>query len=198
MNNNNTIIRNEMKKKRLRFFAEQGEYAVFSHACQVLVLQSSLWKTSTNVALYRPFRGEVDTMLLIEKAFEDKKNLYFPRCIQTDIQEENTMEFVQIIEEKFSLSFESGMYAIQEPCKDLCAVPLPSDTLIILPCLAYNSEGYRLGYGGGYYDRLLANHQGYSLVMAFSFQYSADIEPQVWDVPINIIANEKEIYECNI
>ncbi len=196
----NSLIRKEKKSARMSFYGQRKEYACFSQLCQALVCNHSIWKSAKNIALYLPFRGEVETSYLIEKAYKEDKNLYFPRCFsckENGEKQQNIIEFIKISSEDYAHSFEVGMYGISEPKKELAASKISEDALIILPCLAYNDKGYRLGYGGGYYDRFLSKHKGPSLVLAFSFQYSSEIIPQSWDIPINFIANEKEILCCN-
>ncbi len=193
----NKEIRNTFRNKRNSFY-NSSEYKSFSLFAQENILQSSLWQNSNNIALYLPFRGEVDTEILIKQAYQEKKNLYFPRCI-----EDNTIEFIKISKKDFSHSFESGAFGIKEPKKELLPSQLPEKSLVILPCLAYNKNGFRLGYGGGYYDRLLAKNKEEkdfytALLLAFSFQENSLIKPQSWDIPVQYISNEKEFLCCPI
>lgn len=194
----NDLIRKEMRKKRVFFSSQRAEYSIFSSLCQSFVLNSNFWKKASHIALYMPFRGEVETKNLIEQAYSENKRLYFPRCIPSKSPEESgRMEFICIEAESFSHAFESGAYGILEPKRGLKSTLLPKNTLVILPCLAYTEQGYRLGYGGGYYDRLLASNEYISLCLAFSFQFSSDIASQAWDIPIDYIANEVELICCN-
>ncbi len=194
----NNVIRKEMRNKRMLFYSNSHEYECFSKSCQVLVLSSNVWNEAKNIALYLPFRGEVDTHILIDSAYSQSKNLYFPRCLPTiEEQSAGKMDFVQISKSDYITSFESGSYGILEPKTLIPSIQLPKNTLVILPCLAYNLEGFRLGYGGGYYDRLLANKEYLSMILCFSFQYNPQVIPQSWDIPVNYIANEKEIICSN-
>ncbi len=190
-----SFIRKEMKNKRLCLYEQQVEYANFSKICQVNVLESKFWNEAENIALYQSFRGEVDTSFLIQRAYEEGKNVYFPRCVSEEIQNkaEHLLEFIPISTDCFASSFEAGNYGILEPKKELEAYEMPDNTLVFLPCLAYNKNGHRLGYGGGYYDRFLASHSVKSCILAFSFQYSDKIIPQVWDIAVDYIATEKEL-----
>ncbi len=193
----NIQIRSSMRKKREDFFNSKN-YKNFSTLIQERIISSNIWQESQDIALYIPFRGEVDSALLIENAYYQNKNIYFPRCL--DDKKKGEMVFIKIDKENFASSFFSGAYGIQEPKKELAPSCLPKKTLVILPCLAYNKNGYRLGYGGGYYDRLLAKNakENYytALLLAFSFQEESTIIPQTWDMPVQYISNEKELICC--
>ncbi len=194
----NSLIRKEMKNKRRDFHTQQSEYANFSEFCQVNVLKSEIWQKSKHVALYKAFNGEVETEMLYKEAYKEDKQVYFPRCtFSEDENQNNYLEFIAIEEDKFDNSFEIASYGILEPKKILQAKELPKDTLVFLPCLAYNKKGYRLGYGGGYYDKFLASHKVKSFLLAFSFQYSEKLIPQVWDIAVDFISNEKEAMQIN-
>ncbi len=190
----NKQIREEMRKKRLLFFKQQKKYSELSTKCQALLLESELWKQSEHIALYRPFRGEVDTALLIKEGYSMGKALYFPRCLSfVECGEYGKMEFVSIKEEHFDTSFQEGYFGIMEPKNACLSCTLPAKTLVVLPCLAYNSDGYRLGYGGGFYDRFLSKHDCTPLSLVFKFQQNEAIEVKSWDIPLNYIVNEEEM-----
>ncbi len=228
LKNNN--IRNLMKKKRIDFFNQENKvknisknnsllYDEYSKKCQEFVLNSNIWKKSKNIALYLPVNNEVDTHILIKNAYQESKNIYFPRCLsEKEAEKKGIMEFVLIDESIFDTAFEIASYGILEPIKELQSVALPEKTLVILPCLVYNMQGFRLGYGGGYYDRLLAKnftqshslshslqansyHYYEALLLAFSFQENTAEEtsfiPQCWDIPVQFISTERGFLCCN-
>ncbi len=197
-------IRKIMRENRNELHKNSSLHEQFSKSAQLHIINSDIWKHSEHIALYRSFRGEVETNLLIESGYLESKKIYFPRCNNPKI-DNGKMEFIEISQNNFSTSFTSGNYGILEPNLSLESSILPKATLVILPCLAYNKQGYRLGYGGGYYDRLLAINTNYSkleayyipLILAFSFQENSSFISNSWDIPANYIANEKEII-CTI
>lgn len=95
---------------------------------------------SKNVMLFYPTKYEIDLRGLLE----DDKNFYFPR-----VKDENLLICPYLVGDRL----EKSCFNILEPCSE------PVDTsvldLIIVPALMVDKKGYRLGYGGGYYDRLL-------------------------------------------
>ncbi len=190
----NKQIREAMRKKRLLFFEQHEQYSVFSAQCQALLLESSFYKKAKNIAVYRPFHGEVDTALLIEDAYKAKKNIYYPRCLSfLECGEYGKMEFVNIKEEDFENAFQEGFFGILEPKNCLEASQVPENTLVILPCLAYNSDGYRLGYGGGFYDRFLSKAKYIPISLVFSFQFTDELEVKPWDIPLEYIISEERV-----
>ncbi len=194
----NKQIREEMRKKRLLFYKQHEEYTELSRKCQVQLLESELWKNIQNLAIYMPFRGEVDTSLLIEDAYKTNKNIYFPRCLSfLESGEYGKMEFVCIKKENFNEAFQEGYFGILEPKNAFSAVTVPENTLVIMPCLAYNSEGYRLGYGGGFYDRFLSKGNYIPLSLVFLFQHTDEIEVKHWDIPLKYLVNEENFICCN-
>ncbi len=195
----NKQIREEMRKKRLLFCEQRDKYTELSIKCQAILLESKVWKQSEHIALYMPFRGEVDTSLLVKEGYKAEKKLYFPRCLSfLECGEYGKMEFVHLEEEEFDDAFQEGYFGILEPKTNHLACTLPEKSLVVLPCLAYNSRGYRLGYGGGFYDRFLSKHNYIPLSLVFKFQQSEEIEVKEWDIPLDNIVNEEEMLCYNL
>ncbi len=104
---------------------------------------------------------EVDTRPIILGAFERGKNVAVPRCIPGTLQ----IEFLLIT----SLDdLRPGAYGIAEPDPDRCR-PLPDAqrSICIVPALAFDAEGYRLGFGKGYFDRFLSAYKGVKAGICF-------------------------------
>ena len=76
-----------------------------------------------------------------------------------------------------------------------CSVgPEINPDIVIIPLLAFNKEGYRLGYGGGYYDRSFATclKGAFSIGVAYSFQEVSDLTVEEHDIPLDVVVTEKE------
>jgi len=108
------------------------------------ILNSLEFQQSKNIALYYPLMGEIDLRGLFN--IKDK-NFYLPRCIGTE------MEFVLFQGEDFLID---GDFKVKVPV-GLAINPNILD-LIYIPALMANKNGYRLGYGKGYYDRFLSKY----------------------------------------
>jgi len=102
------------------------------------------------VLAYVPTRSELDICGFLEQALADKKALFLP------VVQGKRMEFYQISRPG---ELRPGAYGILEPPGDRPFRPEDyRDILWILPGVGYDREGYRMGYGGGYYDRYMADH----------------------------------------
>jgi 5-formyltetrahydrofolate cyclo-ligase len=102
------------------------------------------------IYLYRSFGSEVDLANRLLKIRPELVHCY-PR-----IQEGNNLQFVRYVGQ----GFEKNKYGIEEPLFDESLLDsVNPETLLLTPCLAVNRDGYRLGYGGGYYDRFLSGNK---------------------------------------
>ena len=121
-----------------------------------LFLASDLYLRASLIFAYASQKREADTFYLMEKILGDGKRLALPRCL-----ENGEMEAVEI----FTLEdLERGSFGIFEPKKS-CPRPEKKDLdLVYAPCLSASYKGQRLGKGGGYYDRFLADFSGKILV----------------------------------
>ncbi len=161
-----------------------------SSQIQNALLTENIWKSATNIALYMPISGEVDTKILLEAAWIDKKTVFLPRCNR---QLKGNMDF--FICNSYA-DLELGNYNILEP-KSHTILWDNSFDLLILPAVGFDKNGYRLGFGGGYYDRFLSkNTTTFSLGLAFSWQILDNLSPDFWnewDIKVNAIAYEDGI-----
>lgn len=130
---------------------------------------------------------EVDTTLLIDRAFADGKAVACPVCDTRNC----TMDFL-IIRSYDDLS--SGSYGISEPSAVNCLPALPDrSSLCIVPALACVRTGLRLGYGKGYYDRFLAGFRGMSIIACYDDYLLDDIPFGEYDRKADFIAVESGI-----
>lgn len=120
------------------------------------------YKNSESVLVYVSSAIEVDTHKIIEYSFKKNKRVLAPRCIPNT----NLMEFYEI--SSFD-DLESGAFGIMEP-KDKCKriKTFSSDSCCIVPALAYDKRGYRLGFGKGFYDRFLDKYDGKKIGLCYN------------------------------
>ena len=100
------------------------------------------------MALFSTLAGEIDTTPVIRLAQRDGKQLYFPRMIPG-----TSLEFLHVSELG---SMRHGRYRVLEPARDSESETLTTDAMILVPGVAFDWKGGRLGRGAGYYDRALA------------------------------------------
>lgn len=142
------------------------------------------------VLLYASFRSEVDTRNIAEDLIHRDKKIAFPVC-----GEDGFMTF-HIISNLSQLK--KSEMGIPEPDISLPQPKITENTVCVVPALALTVSGFRLGYGGGYYDRFLAkNPCVFTVALAYEESVTDSLPVSDFDVKINmIITNERKIY-CN-
>ena len=173
-------LRNTIKKQRLALHEQEVQDKSFSCLAQLKTLNLENYKT---VGIYLSVRNELDTTKMIEYLWENKKEVYIPKC-----ENEGVMNFYKID------SFEdviAGKFGISEP-KVLENKQNELD-LMIVPLMACNKDGYRLGMGGGYYDRFIEKYPTKTIGVAYDFQYT-DFIPEVHDLKFDVLITDENIY----
>ncbi len=122
------------------------------------------WQGAKRVGLYAAFDNEVDTRLVFERGLAENKLMAFPRVTGVG-------EMVYLREDRWS-DMEPNEWGILEPASSSERIPIEDLDLVAVPGVAFSRDGYRIGFGGGYYDRLLvALRPGtLSVGLAYSFQ----------------------------
>lgn len=89
----------------------------------------------------------------------------------------------------------AGHYGIREPAEPAWADPAALD-LVIVTALAFDPSGWRLGHGGGHFDRLLAATRGFTVCLAFECQKMTAVPSEPHDVPVRMIVTESAVYRA--
>lgn len=146
---------------------------------QELLFQSNQWQMAKVVALTLSLPAEFNTAPIIQRAWQDKKQVVVPKIVA------NQMFFVLITPDS---TYKSGMMSILEPVND---VPFDKQAidLAIIPGLAYTRTGYRLGYGAGYFDRFLSDFHGKTIALAMKPQLVDDLPIEPHDEQVEYILN---------
>lgn len=146
------------------------------------------YQAAKHIAFYHGVKGEVDLSELWNRALRDQKFCYFP-VIMTNL----SLSFLPAIP---SVNYRLNQYGIPEPEVDLAqAIPPNKLDLILVPLVAFDQHGTRIGMGKGYYDRTLSTLRPKLLLgVAYEFQQQPLIQPQPWDVKLDAVVTEKTIY----
>ena len=147
------------------------------------ILESSAIEQANTVFVYVSFGSEVDTIPLIKDLFYLGKRVGVPLCNPTD----HTMTVYEIND--FS-QLKKGHYGIPEPDKGLKEIIKDEIDLVIVPGVAFDKKGYRMGYGGGYYDRFLEDFDGYTIGIAFSECIEEELPRGEFDRKVNEVIKE--------
>ena len=141
-------------------------------------------QTSSKFMLYVDFRNEVATRDIISKLLDLGKEVYLP----VTLKEETKL----IPKRIFSLDdLVPGAYGILEPNVDAPIIDPSLLDVVVVPGSAFDKNGYRTGYGGGYYDRFLENIDAIRVGVCFDFQLVDDVFPEEHDKKMDFIITEK-------
>ena len=147
-------------------------------------LKHPFYQEAKVIATYLSFPHEFQTQELIEQALKDGKKVLIPKTYP-----KGRMDFVvydpqQLVKTSFGLL---------EPQGDLEVVDASQIDLIHVPGLAFTTEGYRIGYGGGYYDRYLKHFSGNTLSTVYPCQIR-DFIPEDHDIPVQeVLVDERNL-----
>lgn len=140
------------------------------------------WRKAETICLYMSTPEEVDTKPLLAAALTEKKQVVFPRIEK----EKLVLHYITSIKD-----FVKGKYRILEPKKTTAVVDPKSVDLFIVPGIVFDRDGYRLGWGKGYYDKLLASTDAPKIGLAYACQVIAELPHTSYDVPMTMIVTEK-------
>ncbi|MBQ3065692.1 MAG: 5-formyltetrahydrofolate cyclo-ligase [Clostridia bacterium] len=182
-------IRAQYREKRAALTADiRHEY---DEKICALFLSSITYRFAKALLLYAPLEGEIDCMPIARRALEDGKLVAFPRCGS----EEGRMDYhvVSSLDE-----LESGTYGILEPSSDapVCDFSAQGNLMhpvCIVPGLVFDTDGYRVGYGKGYYDRYLASFTGVRVGLVYTDFLLPQIPRGRYDLAVDILVTEKGV-----
>jgi len=178
-----TSVRNMERKKeiRKRLLTVRKEFPgeALLEQSQILaekVLCHPVYAGCRKLFSYVSFRNEADTTAIIQAAFVSGKRVAVPRVNgkEMDFFEIQSMEELQ-----------TGSFGILEP-KESAKMVFPEEgDLMLVPGAAFDPEGNRIGYGGGYYDRYLAKYpELYTIGLAYDFQMLEDLPSEEFDLKL--------------
>ncbi len=147
---------------------------------QAVVVRSRLFSHAGRLALYRPFDGEPGTAHIAAAARAAGKQVVYARFAPRE-----PLAFVEA--RTWTL-----VRGVPQPLGP--EVTLADDDLVVVPGLAFDAEGFRLGLGGGHYDRTLARHACATLGLAFECQRLRRLPRDPWDRPVVALATERTLY----
>lgn len=176
---NKKLLRHQMKEK-----LQQMDETSFKEACQTIIknlLNSEEWAMAQTVGITISTGREIDTKPIIEEGWKQQKRIVVPKCYPN----KKEIKFYQI--SSFA-EVEDSFYSLKEPIIAITPfVPKEEIDLVIVPGIIFDNEGYRIGYGGGYYDRYLHSFLNKTVALAFPFQIVASIPKEEHDIPVGKI-----------
>lgn len=147
------------------------------------------FQKATNILMYVSIHGEVDLTKLFEKYKEEKKFI-LPRVNRED----STLLLYHI---KSFKDLVKGTFNVSEPKENLEQIPPEKIEFAIIPGVAFALDGHRVGYGGGFYDRLLKKTSCPTIGIAYEFQIVENVPDEDHDEKVDIVITEDQATHTN-
>lgn len=173
---NKSELRRMIKEKKRSMGLEEIELA--SRKLAELFLSHPIYKNAKTIYGYLPYNQEVRTVPMLNQAIEDGKRVAVPKVFGDE------MKFIYMDD----LSrVELGYCGIPEPIDNGPEADDPT-ALVLMPGLAFDSLGHRIGYGGGFYDKFLASEPNHpTIALCYGFQMVDHLETEEFDVPVDCV-----------
>lgn len=187
----------DKKSFRKKILDDRGKLSTeninnFSHIIAEKLYEMDSFKDAKTIMSFISFGDEINTHEIIKHSIDLGKKIVVP----ITIPETKELKTSQVLD--FS-ELEIGYYDILTPKKEFLRFvdPMTID-LILVPGVVFARNGYRIGYGGGYYDRFLSklNQNPNKIGLAFDLQIVDKVPTESFDIPADLIITEKETIYC--
>lgn len=171
----------------------QTERAAFAEAIMEKIISLKSFQNAKTIMCFASFGSEVDTFPLLKNILSKGKNLVLPRVEKQNNEKVLGLYKVCSVEEQLK----KGVFGIMEPNPEKCErVDLSEIDLCICPGVVFDKKCNRIGYGGGFYDKLLKSDQVKfpKLAVAFEIQIVDSIQTDSYDIPMDKVITEKNEY----
>lgn len=185
-----SVLRKEIKT--LLGEMDRSIHDLMSKIIQAKLFSSNEWQDAQTIGVTISRFPEVETEAIITRAWEEGKKVAVPKCFPKD----KSMNFYYL--ENFN-QLESVYFGLKEPIvSEVRICPKEMLDFILVPGLIFDEKGYRIGFGGGYYDRYLMDYTGCKVSLAFSQQLMKEVPTDHYDIPVHKIVTNEAIYDCTI
>lgn len=164
-----------------------GQRAAKSREIEERLISLPEFKSARTVLFFASFRSEVETIPMIRRALASGKRVVLPKV--------KGKELALFEIKDFDGDVSPGAWGIPEP-RESSPFDLKDVDLIVTPGAAFDARGNRVGYGAGYYDKILSGYRGMTVALAFEEQIVPDVPADAHDVPVGKIVTEKRIIEA--
>ncbi|MEM9254356.1 MAG: 5-formyltetrahydrofolate cyclo-ligase [Pseudomonadota bacterium] len=146
------------------------------------------WPTAERIAVYHASDGEIDPAPIAQLTQSENKQCYLP------VVRDNALLFASWLPDT---TLAPNRYGIMEPAQYSGLCPAASLDLVLMPLVAWDRQGSRLGMGGGYYDRALSGPYGpLKLGLAHALQEVPAVPREAWDIRLDYVATDRELHRC--
>jgi len=185
------ILREQYQRKRREIISEEKRHR--DDKIRERLEKMPLYRDSSFLLCYVSLKDEVDTKGLIRNALTAGKKV----CVPLSDRETCTLGFYEIS----SLGeLAPGAYGVLEPAPKTAVkvMKFPASSVCVVPGMVFDRDGYRLGYGKGYYDRFLSEFRGIKIGLCYSDMILGHLPLDVYDCPVDWLVTEKEFIQTNI
>ncbi|MDH3656379.1 MAG: 5-formyltetrahydrofolate cyclo-ligase [Myxococcales bacterium] len=178
-------LRNRMRAVRGALSVSACEARSAEIAKRVVTLTS--FESAKMILAFSSIRREVKTHAILQAAWAAGKRVTLPRVVEGELHLHRIGADTELVE---------GSFGVPEPPDDAPRISPSTVDFAVVPALAVDLRGYRIGYGGGYYDRLLPLlENARSCALAFDFQLIAEVPELPIDVPVDIVVTDQRVFE---
>ena len=169
-------LRKEIRDKKRAMTEEQIVSA--SERLGQLFLASDAYQQAKTIYGYLPYNQEVRTVPMLQQALLDGKKVAVPKCYGDE------MRFIYLDDLS---KVEKGYCGIPEPIDDE-TIADDKTALVLMPGLAFDPQGHRMGYGGGFYDKFLEQEPNHpTIALCYEFQMLPHLETEPHDIPVDTV-----------
>ncbi len=169
-------LRRQIREKKRAMTEEQILSA--SQRLGTLFAQSPLYRQAKTIYGYLPYNQEVRTVPMLQRALQEGKRVAVPKVYGDE------MRFIYLDDLS---AVEKGYAGIPEPVADGPVADDPT-ALVLMPGLAFDHQGHRIGYGGGFYDKFLAQEPNHpTLALCYDFQMMEHLDTEEFDIPVDCV-----------
>ena len=185
LNTEKSSVRREILKRR-----RERENGSSSNARSIRMNLTALpeYRDAELIHCYVSIPEEVDTWVLIGDALRDKKRIVVPIVHkgETDLLHSEIFDLSELIQ--------NGGKGLYRPSGKILPVDFHAIDLVIVPGVAFDRKGHRLGFGRGYYDRFLDKVGAIKIGLAFEFQILDSVPTGETDVPVDLVVTEEKVH----
>ncbi len=167
-----------------------AERAAASRALCERLREQAIWQSARSVMLFAPMPRETDVWPLVEEALASGKTVALPRFSS------RSGDYAAAVVRDPASDLRPGLLGIREPTERCEAIALNRLDLVLVPGVAFDARGRRLGRGKGYYDRLLSDVRGVRCGVAFDEQIVPEVPVGPRDALLNCVVTPSRWLEC--
>jgi len=176
-------IRKQLLDQRLKLkfgFQQKASQMIVEFLEELPQVQSA-----RRILAFSPLKGEPQILGFLEGILDNKREVFLPR-IKGDKLELIKIQNLDDLTE--------GTFGVMEPCHDLQATDQNFFNIILVPGVGFSEKCDRLGFGKGFYDKLLNDIQGYKIGIGYEFQVLPDLPTENHDVKMDMVVSENGVY----